>query len=90
MFSHSVLAIVKLIQALSFSASLSFRSETATLFRFQRNAGTNRVWTRAVAMALLNVFCKTWVLGRLVLRPLVAGLEALMVSALELIFIQYY
>ena len=37
-------------------------------------------------MALLNVFCKTWVLGRLVLRPLVAGLEALMVSALELIF----
>ena len=47
-------------------------------------------------MALLNAFCRAWVLGSLVLRllvlrclvlrPLVAGLEALMVSASELIF----
>ncbi|WP_345867203.1 hypothetical protein [Shewanella algae] len=37
-------------------------------------------------MALLNAFCKTWVLGRLVLRSLFAGLEALMTSTLELIF----
>ncbi|WP_345862642.1 hypothetical protein [Shewanella algae] len=37
-------------------------------------------------MALLKVFCKAWVLGRLVLRPLVAGLEALMTSTSELIF----
>ncbi len=42
-------------------------------------------------MALLNAFCRAWVLGFLVLRHLVlkrlvAGLEALMVSASELIF----
>ncbi|TVO80354.1 hypothetical protein AYI78_19535 [Shewanella algae] len=42
-------------------------------------------------MALLNAFCRAWVIGSLVLRHLVlkrlvAGLEALMVSASELIF----
>ncbi|EKT4489159.1 hypothetical protein [Shewanella algae] len=42
-------------------------------------------------MALLNAFCRAWVLGglvlrRLVLKRLVAGLEVLMTSASELIF----
>ncbi|WP_345860555.1 hypothetical protein [Shewanella algae] len=37
-------------------------------------------------MDLLNAFCRAWVLGGLVLRPLVAGLEALITSASELIF----
>ncbi|WP_345863808.1 hypothetical protein [Shewanella algae] len=37
-------------------------------------------------MALLNAFGRAWVLGGLVLRPLVAGLEALMTSVSELIF----
>ena len=37
-------------------------------------------------MALLDVFSWAWVVGPLVLRPLVAGLEALMTSASELIF----
>ncbi|WP_335901723.1 hypothetical protein, partial [Shewanella algae] len=47
----------------------------------QRNAGTNRVWTRAVAMALLKVFYRVWVV-----RSLVVRLEALMTSASELNF----
>ncbi|WP_144165848.1 hypothetical protein [Shewanella algae] len=44
--------------------------KAAALFRFQWVAGTNRVWTRAVAMALLDF----------------AEFEALMASILELIF----
>ena len=66
---------------LSFSSFLSLRPEAVALFRFQRNAGTNRVCTRAVAMALLNVFCKAWGAGTLVVR-----LEALMPSTSELVF----